>query len=41
MDDLASALNDNENILQATFGDNVTVIVTRDGVDTEEYDCGY
>jgi hypothetical protein len=30
-----------KDILEFMFGDNVTVVVTAAGVDTEDYDCGY
>jgi hypothetical protein len=30
-----------KDVLEFMFGDGVTVVVTADGVDTDEYDCGY
>jgi hypothetical protein len=35
---LNKALSNSDDALQATFGDHVRVIVTKDGVDTEEYE---
>jgi hypothetical protein len=37
---LSEALNELENVLNGMFGD-ATIIVTSDGILTEEYDCGY
>jgi hypothetical protein len=32
---------DLEDSLQTAFGDNARVVVTKDGIEVEEYDCGY
>lgn len=37
LDDLESALQSNEEACLAAFGDHVEVIVTRDGIEVEEY----
>jgi len=39
--ELSGLIEDSEDILELIFGDNVTVEVTRDGIETEGYDCGY
>mgnify|MGYP003440024300 CR=1 FL=1 len=38
MKEIEDTLNLNEDILEAVFGDGVQVIVTKDGIDVEDYD---
>lgn len=37
----ANALNRIDDVLEAVFGSNAEIRITRDGVTVEEYDCGY
>lgn len=30
-----------EEVLRTVFGDNVLVVITKDGITVDEYDCGY
>jgi hypothetical protein len=38
---LYDALNGMGNELERRFGDNIRIMVTKDGIETEDYDCGY
>jgi len=39
--DLSSVISDSEDILELIFGDGVSVEVSREGIEVDDYDCGY
>ena len=39
--DLIDAINEEEWLMQALFGDNARVTLTKDGMTSEDYDCGW
>ena len=41
-DQIKKLINDNSDLaLQALFGENAQIIITKDGVRVDDYDCGY
>ncbi len=38
---IARSLYDIEDLLRSEWGENVQITVTKDGIETDEYDCGY
>ena len=40
-DDLFSAVMSNNDLLEAAFGDDKQIVITRDGVEISDYYCGY
>jgi hypothetical protein len=39
--EVSKFINKNEDLMNKLFGDNFKVVITREEIRVEEYDCGY